>query len=121
VASFALPANCSPQFGGFRGDVEPAPDINEARARSTVPVRFTLTENRGLGERGVVAVSQQVDCATLAPVPGAPIEEVGARVSANRDNYSFDWRTDRAWAGTCRQLILRIQDVTDPVAVFRFR
>jgi extracellular elastinolytic metalloproteinase len=121
VASFALPANCSPQFGGFRGAVEPPPDINSARGGSTVPVRFTLTENRGLRERGVRVVSQQVDCATLAPVAGAPIEDVSARVSANRDSYSFNWRTARGWAGTCRQLILRIQDVTDPIAVFRFR
>jgi extracellular elastinolytic metalloproteinase len=121
VASFALPANCSPQFGGFRGAVEPPPDINQARGGSTVPVRFRLTENRGLGERGVLAVSQQVDCATLAPVPGAPIEEVSAPVTVDGDSYGVDWKTDRRWAGTCHRLILRIQDVTDPVAVFRFR
>ena len=120
MASFALPANCSPQFGGFRGVVEPPPDINAGPRRPTVPVRFTLTENRGLGERGVLAVSQQVDCATLAPVPGAPIEDVVAPVTADGDSYGFDWKTDRGWAGTCRQLILRIQDVTDPIAVFRF-
>jgi hypothetical protein len=121
VASFALPANCSPQFGGFRGAVEPPPDINEARPGSTVAVPFTLTENRGLGARGVRVVSQQVDCATLAPIPGAPIEDVPARVIAQQNAYTFNWRTDQAWAGTCRQLVLRIQDVTDPVAIFRFR
>jgi hypothetical protein len=30
-------------------------------------------------------------------------------------------RTEQAWEGTCRQLILRIADVTDPVVWFRFR
>jgi hypothetical protein len=41
----------------------------------------------------------------------------GAGGGARRVSFG----TDRAWEDTCRQLILRIADVTDPVAWFRFR
>ena len=67
--------------------------------------------------------SQQVDCGTRAPTgPIVPALTPGSRVLQSGGNqYSFNWKTDSAWAGTCRQLIIRLQDVTDPVAFFRFR
>ena len=68
TAAFDLPPTCAPQFGGFRGPVEGPPTVNSANAGSTVPFRFDLLENRGLGERGVTIVTQQIDCTTLAPI-----------------------------------------------------
>ena len=43
-----------------------------------------------------------------------------AGYSTTASSYQFQFRTDAAWEDTCRQLILRIQDVTDPVAWFQF-
>src|SRR6184192_4365956 len=38
--------------------------------------------------------------------------------SANR--YVYVWKTDKAWSGTCRKLIVRLNDGTDHVANFKF-
>jgi extracellular elastinolytic metalloproteinase len=31
------------------------------------------------------------------------------------------WKTQKAWAGTCRQLIIRLDDGTDHIANFKFK
>jgi extracellular elastinolytic metalloproteinase len=118
VASFDLPPTCAPQFAGFSPPVNGPPALNSRNAGSSVPVRFELTENRGLGKAGVALFTQQIDCATQAPI--GEIVSARGRLSHNRDRYQFAFRTERAWEDTCRQLILRIQDVTDPVAWFTF-
>jgi hypothetical protein len=35
-------------------------------------------------------------------------------------SYHLNWQTDRAWAGTCRRVTLRIPAAADAVAYFRF-
>ena len=49
--------------------------------------------------------------------PGAS----GVQYDATTDQYQFNWKTDSAWGGTCRQLILRLNDATVEVADFDFR
>ena len=66
----------------------------------------------------MAAFTQQIDCATQAPI--GDIAPARGRVSDNGDRYEFQFRTDRDWEDTCRQLILRIADVADPVVWFRF-
>jgi hypothetical protein len=34
--------------------------------------------------------------------------------------YTYVWKTNSTWAGTCRQLNLRLADGTDHVALFKF-
>jgi hypothetical protein len=119
VASFALPSTCAPQFAGFRPPLKSPPAVNSWDAGDNVPVKFDLLENRGLGTSGVAPFTQQIDCATQAPV--GEIVPAQGRIQFHRDRYQFMLRTEQAWEGTCRQLILRIADVTDPVVWFRFR
>jgi hypothetical protein len=35
--------------------------------------------------------------------------------------YIYSWKTDKAWAGTCRQLIVKLTDGTYHWADFRFK
>ena len=35
--------------------------------------------------------------------------------------YSYTWKTDKSWAGSCRQLIVRLVDGTEHVAAFMFK
>jgi hypothetical protein len=81
-----------------------------------------LSEQGGAPDTAAVFASQQVDCTTLAPTgPIVPAQTPGSReLESSGDVYHFNWKTDSAWAGTCRQLIVRLQDVRDPVAYFRF-
>ncbi len=37
------------------------------------------------------------------------------------DQYTYVWKTDSAWAGTCRQLIFQLSDGTLHRANFRFK
>ena len=37
------------------------------------------------------------------------------------DQYIYVWKTNSAWAGTCRQLLVRFNDDTTHVANFKFR
>jgi hypothetical protein len=122
VQGFDLPVTCTAQFGGFEPPIGAPPAINDANAGSTVPTKFTLSEQGGAPDLAAVFASQQVDCDTLAPSgPIAPALTPGSRVlKSEGDSFSFNWKTEQAWAGTCRQLIIRLQDVSDPVAFFRF-
>ena len=68
--------------------------------------------------------SQQVDCATLAPI-GEPLVTDTAGKSALSyavsGQYSYIWKTEKAWAGTCRVLSLRLADGTEHPAAFQFK
>ena len=39
---------------------------------------------------------------------------------ATTDRYSYIWKTDKAWVGTCRKLTIRLTDGTDHVSYFKF-
>jgi len=39
---------------------------------------------------------------------------------ATTDQYTYVWKTNKAWARSCRQLILRLSDGTDHIASFSF-
>jgi len=120
--AFDLPVNCTAQFGGFRAPIQAPPTVNVEDAGGTVPVKFALSEQGGAPDVAAVFASRQVDCTTLAPT-GAfePVRTPGSRELKNSDDlFHFNWKTDASWIGTCRQLIVRLQDVADPVAYFRF-
>ena len=45
----------------------------------------------------------------------------GLFFGASSSHYSYGWQTDAAWAGTCRQFSLQLNDGTAPhTAVFMF-
>ena len=37
------------------------------------------------------------------------------------DQYTYVWKTDKAWAGTCRELLVRFVDGQIHIARFQFR
>jgi len=39
----------------------------------------------------------------------------------SRDQYTYVWKTDKSWGGTCRQVIVQLTDGTHHVAKFRFK
>jgi hypothetical protein len=116
--AFDLPPTCAPQFGGFQSPTKAPPEVNTARAGSSTTTRFVLTESGGEPDIAAAFATQQVDCTTLAP--SGPIAAESGDLDNSRTRFRFEWRSERAWAGTCRQLIVRVQDVSDPVAYYRF-
>ena len=68
---------------------------------------------------------QQIACGSLDPL-GIPQETVstGTRDLIHDEStgqYRFTWKTNETWAGSCRQLIVKLNDGTEHSAYFRFK
>ena len=99
--------------------------MNVVQAGVGVPVKFSLSGDQGLDIFAAgYPVSQQIVCDGGAPEDA--IEEtviVGSSslsYDAASDTYTYVWKTSKAWAGTCRQLNVRLNDDTEHKANFRF-
>ena len=73
--------------------------------------------------------SRQVDCTTLKTVtPGQvaitprplPIPAIGELRVNDRGVFVYPWRTDAAWAGTCRELVATERTGKQYRAYYRF-
>jgi hypothetical protein len=117
---------------GFHGFFPPVRNdaTNVAKAGSTVPVKFRVTDFFGstVSDPDVVAsiVSGRVNCETGLPTMNTIEVEAQATNSKlifdGRDRqFVFTWRTDRSWSGTCRNLRVRLADNTVHTALFQFR
>lgn len=113
-------------FDGFFPPVDNLPTVNTVKAGSAVPVKFSLAGNQGLNifAAGYPA-SQQTNCDS-----GATENAIEQTVSAGSSTLTYDpttnqyhytWKTDKTWAGTCRQLVVRLNDGTDHLAIFKFK
>ena len=113
-------------FNGFFAPVSNLPVVNVANAGSAIPVKFSLSGDRGLDIfASGYPKSQQVPCDSTAQVDGID-ETVTAGGSslaydAGTDQYIYVWKTDKAWRGTCRTLVVRLKDGSDHFAKFRFK
>jgi len=113
-------------FSGFFRPVDNTPTLNLAKAGSAIPVKFSLGGDEGLS---IFATGypkwQKISCDTSAP--SDTIDETVTAGSSSlsydpvADQYVYVWKTDKAWAGTCRQLMVRLDDLTDHVANFKFK
>lgn len=110
-------------WGGFLTPTQTLPTLTNASAGLNANVRFRLGGNMGLGIlKAGSPVSRTVNCTTLAPL--GTFEPTAAATSltyvASTASYSYFWRTNRAWSGSCRELVLRFIDGSQQRAVYRF-
>jgi len=109
-------------FTGFFDPIANPPSSNVANAGSAVPVGFSL--NGFKGPNPFTVASQQVDCAsgqgigTL--VAASAVGGSGIQYDAVNDVYQYNWKTDRQYAQTCRQLVVTLNDGTNHTAYFEF-
>jgi hypothetical protein len=113
-------------FTGFFQPVENPPVKNMASAGSAIPLRFSLGGDHGLSIFTVgYPASGQITCD--ASEPGSEVTETinagGSSLSydAATDQYTYIWKTDRRWRGTCRMLVLGLNDGSQHFAKFQFR
>jgi len=112
---------------GFFQPVDNLPIVNTVNAGQAIPVKFSLGGDRGwtIFASGYPA-AQKVSCGSGGGGSSDPIEETVTAGNStlhydpSTQTYSYIWKTDKAWAGTCRQLIVRLIDGTDHVALFQF-
>ncbi|MDX6512271.1 MAG: hypothetical protein QOE36_1775 [Gaiellaceae bacterium] len=110
-------------FDGFFPPIQNG-ELNVANAGSAIPVKFSLGGDRSLAifTTGAPQVTQ-ISCATGAPesVVGDATSAGSSSLSYGNKQYVFVWKTDKAWAGTCKQLNLNLADGSDRTASFRFK
>ena len=111
-------------FTGFFSPVNNAPILNTVNAGRAIPVKFSLSGDKGLNifaPDNPYTVS--LNCSTSDP--GVDVTETltagGSSLSFSGDQYNYVWKTEGSWAGTCRQLVVTLNDGTVHVANFRFR
>ena len=98
--------------------------VNVAKAGSAIPVKFSLNGDQGLDifEEGYPK-SILFQCDETDPV--VEIDETvtagGSSLSYDADQYTYVWKTDKSWAGTCCQLVVRLNDGTSHEANFKFK
>jgi hypothetical protein len=110
---------------GFFQPVDNPPVFNRVKAGRAIAVRFSLSGFQGLDifAPGYPA-SAQIPCDSSSPT--VPLEETVAPGSVSltydptTDVYTYVWRTDKAWAGSCRELIVKLADGTLHYAYFSF-
>jgi hypothetical protein len=123
--TFTVPLTPS-AFSGFFSPVGNPPVVNVAKGGQAIPVKFSLGGNQGLNIFAAgYPISQQIACDS-----SAPLDDVEQTVAAGSSSLSYDattntytyvWKTDKAWAGTCRQLTLRLTDGTDHIAYLNLK
>jgi hypothetical protein len=126
VVSVPVSLNALYTVSAFLGNVAAAPALNGRQAGSTEQISFSLNGSRGSAIFAAGSpFSQAVDCVTaVASGPTAAAETPGAtglKYNAELDRYTLLWKTDKAWEGTCRRLVVRLADGTDHSALFDFR
>jgi hypothetical protein len=114
------------QWSGFLNPVNNPPTLNVAKAGTAIPVKFSLGGNRGLNFLMPLSPgSQTVACAT-----GAPLDTVEQTVTAGSSSLQFDstsnqytyvWKTDGSWSGTCRELTFTFTNGDVRKAEFKFK
>jgi len=117
VAAFTLQF----PFSGFFSPVKAAPALNAAKAGRTIPLKFSLGANRGLGIFAQAPTVTPVACSDLAP-NGATVAATGKLLyDPAADQYIYTWQTDKAWTGGCAKLSFLLVDGTPHAAYFDFR
>jgi len=113
-------------FEGFYPPVVAEPALNAVKAGSVVPLKFSLGGDYGLDVLDLGSpASQPMDCTLLDPSgalePVQPAGSSGLSYDPTSDQYSYIWKTEKAWAGVCRVLSLRLADETEHRIAFKFR
>lgn len=124
VGAFEREANTF-TFSGFFAPVDNLPTINLLKAGSAVPVKFSLGGDHGLG----ILAAGFPQAPAVPCTPGSPTDSITEVVTAGNSRLSYDqatlsytyvWKTDKAWANTCRELHIRLTDGSLHKARFQF-
>jgi len=107
----------------FFGPVAPFPAFNTVNAGQSIPLIFSLGGNKGLN---IFAPGyprwQVVPCGSSAAVNGTNPTSSNGGLSYDplQDRYTYPWKTEKSWAGSCRQVVVRYTDGITYRANFNF-
>lgn len=111
-------------FNGFFRPVDNLPTVNVVKAGQAIPVKFSLGGNMGLA---IMAAGYPRSVAMACA--GAVSDVVEETVTAGGSSLSYDpttgqyiyvWKSEKSWAGSCRQLQVKLADGSYHHANFSF-
>lgn len=99
-------------FGGFDGKNEERPSLNTAKAGANLHLRFTLD-----GDQGLAVLAAGYPRSGSYACGGTPLLDATEPASGDMNltgngQYSFAWKTNKAWADSCRTFVLKLADGT---------
>jgi len=125
LVGLELTPSLAARFGGFLPPVASPPAVNRVQAGRAIPIKFSLGGDFGLELfAGGYPASRAIPCGGGEPgelIDGDTPGESGLSYETASDSYTWVWATDRAWRGSCRELVLRFRDGSQVSALFRFR
>ena len=109
--------------------VDNPPTLNLVNAGRTIPVKWRLAGAAGTSQSSlgtfISLQSNAVDCDSSPPdaIPDSATSLSGESLQYDdvAEQYVYNWRTDKSWAGTCRQIWLTLADGTIHTAKFKFK
>jgi hypothetical protein len=93
--------------------------VNTAKAGSTIPVKWQIPDGNGgyVSDLGIVLsiMTQQVACSDFSSGLSDPVETVtagesGLRYDFAKNQFIYNWKTQKAWTGKCFTLMLALND-----------
>ncbi len=113
-------------WAGFFQPIDNLPTLNSVKAGSAIPTKFSLGGNQGLGifQTGYPK-SYRINCDSSAYEDAieSTVTAGGSSLTydATANQYVYVWKTEKSWAGTCRQLDVMLIDGTHHYANFKFK
>jgi MBG domain-containing protein/thrombospondin type 3 repeat protein len=108
-------------FRGFFRPVKNPPVFNRMKAGRAVSLRFTLDGYRSGAVLKAIPTSSQISCLAVQS-ENAVIEDEDSRSSVlraeGRKQFRYIWKTNKAWDGTCRKLVITLSDGSTHEALF---
>ena len=123
-STFAIGTPVIWPFEGFLSPVDNNSVLNMTKAGSAVPVKFRLGGDRGLNILAANSPSsKKVTCSTTAVVDELETTATASVSSLQygANTYTYVWKTDKSWVGTCRMFVLTLTDGTVHTALFKFK
>ena len=110
-------------FTGFKPPVANPTVFNPVKAGQAVPIKFSLGGDRGLRILKPLPSSRSIGCTSEPPSArlAFPAGNSGLQYDAASDTYTWVWKTDAAWKGSCRMLTVALDDDTTHEALFAFK
>jgi hypothetical protein len=105
VASASVDYDVLFAFDGFFAPIR-MDGTDRAKAGSAVPLKFSLDGFHGLD----VLADGSPEVRVCDAGGAAAVADGRLSYDADTDRYSWVWKTDRSWAGTCREVTVRLDD-----------
>jgi hypothetical protein len=99
--------------------------LNSSKAGSAVPLKFNLGGYQGMSIMAAgYPKSAPMSCSGAVEDPLLETVTAGSsslQYDASANQYIYVWKSEKSWAGTCRQIQVKLSDGSVHTANFSFK